>query len=176
MEQTRVLTAVGRRVSPARLALNPALRLFRDSVRLKANTSASFNWEEGFFAGETSPVDESIFVVRASFAEEVILEEEESLVGEVFLEEKESLAGEVSLEEKGSLAEEEFLVGEAPLEEKVFSAGEEFLMGEASLEEEESLAEVVPFTEVDVISGGWAASGGALGQQFCRVAITHLTI
>ena len=106
MEHTKVLTAVGRRVSPARLALNPALRLFRDSVRLKANTSARFSWEEGFFAAEASLVDESIFVGKDSFEEEAAFEEEVFLMEEVSLDEKES------------------------------SAGEEFLMGEASIKEE----------------------------------------
>ena len=38
-EQTKVAMAAGTSASPARLALRPALRLFRESVRLKVSTS-----------------------------------------------------------------------------------------------------------------------------------------
>ena len=46
-EQTKAATAVGKSARPARLALKPALRLFRDKVRLKVNISGSRRQDAG---------------------------------------------------------------------------------------------------------------------------------
>ena len=129
-----MLTAVGRRVSPARLALNPALRLFRDNVRLKAKTSISFNWGEGFLGGAASPSEE-IFSADADISAERVSARQSVLLAE-----------------------------EAPFEEDLFLAEGISSAPEASL------------AEVDVISGSWSASSGALGRQHCSDVITHLTI